>query len=144
MMFRNACGINNSFYAVFPVACALGSREGDEELYRLCAVFLSTLAESLHNIEILNLAVSSVDKVCQSPSWGARASCLSFLQSLVFHNMALVVNNSFILSEIRRLTLQLMNDPYPEVREAAAGMLAGLLHCGVLTDIPQLLVNIID
>ncbi|XP_077299850.1 proteasome activator complex subunit 4-like isoform X2 [Arctopsyche grandis] len=138
-MSRNPYGIRDSFYALFPVACALGSREGDEELYRLCAAFLSTLAESLHNIDILNLAITSVDKVCQSPSWGARASCLSFLQSLVFHNMALVVNNGSILSEIRRLTLQLMNDPYPEVRESAAVMLAGLLHCGVLTDIPQLL-----
>lgn len=76
------------------------------------------------------------------PSWCARASCLSFLQSLVFHNMALVVNDSTLLAEIRRITLQLMGDSYPEVREAAAGILAGLLHCGVLNDIPQLLVKL--
>lgn len=62
-MVRNPCGIRGSFYSLFPVACALGSREGDEELYHLCTSFLSILAEALHDADTLHVAINSVDQV---------------------------------------------------------------------------------
>lgn len=72
-MVRNPCGIRGSFYSLFPVACALGSREGDEELYHMCTAFLSMLAEALHDANTLHVAINSVDQV------NRKKSCLCYL-----------------------------------------------------------------
>lgn len=62
------------------------------------------------------------------------------MQSLIFHNMPLMLDGPLI-SRVLSLTLDLMTDTYPEVREAAASMLSGMLHTGILSDIPKLLVS---
>ncbi|OXU27615.1 hypothetical protein TSAR_013465 [Trichomalopsis sarcophagae] len=129
----------SSFYKIYPIMCQLESNEKDEELSKACSRTLAVLAQTLTHPHHVPAALEAVTAISKSTSWSARASCLEFLQVLVFHNMSILLSNEAWISEIQNIVLHLLEDERLEVREMAAKVLGGLLHCTILPNEEALL-----
>ncbi|XP_016837530.1 proteasome activator complex subunit 4 [Nasonia vitripennis] len=129
----------SSFYKIYPIMCQLESNEKDEELSKACSRTLAVLAQTLTQPHHVPAALEAVTAISKSTSWSARASCLEFLQVLVFHNMSILLSNEAWISAIQDIVLHLLEDERLEVREMAAKVLGGLLHCTILPNEEALL-----
>lgn len=74
-------------------------------------------------------------------SWWARYTNLDFLQALVFHSMPVLRSRDEWAAEVARVVLTALSDARVEVREKAAEVLSGLLHCDFIHDTASLLVS---
>lgn len=130
----------SSFYRVYPIMTQLEGNDKDEELSMTCTHSLAVLAETLTLPEHVPSVLDAILTVSQSGSWSARASCLDFLQVLVFNNMSILLSDKEWIKEIEKIVLRLLEDERLEVRQKAAQLLGGLLHCTILPDQEVLLV----
>ncbi|XP_012271997.1 proteasome activator complex subunit 4 isoform X2 [Orussus abietinus] len=136
---RSQYGALSGFYELFPIICQLENCDVDEELTKTCSMTLALLAQALTLPCHMTAALNAVTKVSKSSSWWARATCLEFLQVLVFHNMSIILSNQEWVSCVRDIVLRLLEDDRLEVREKAGQVLGGLLHCTFITDHESLL-----
>ncbi|XP_046617317.1 proteasome activator complex subunit 4-like [Neodiprion virginianus] len=131
---RSQYGALPAHYQLFPIVCQLENSEVDEELSRTCTSTLAVLAQAFTLPQHIPTALDTVDKISASTSWWTRATCLEFLQVLIFHNMSILLSNPLWVGQVRRLVLCLLEDERLEVREKAGQVLGGLLHCTFIPD----------
>lgn len=80
-------------------------------------------------------------QVARSDSWWAKKSAVEFLQVFIFRNMFTVLSDSRWTKETTDIVLEMLEDDRVEVREKAAEVLGGLLHCDFISDTAPLLVT---
>lgn len=142
-MVSNLDNLSN-FYKIYPIMCQFENNEKDEELSKSCSGTVAVMAQTLTQPRHVPAVLDAVTGISKSTSWSARASCLEFLQVLVFHNMSILLSNEAWIGTIQDIVLQLLEDERLEVREKAAKVLGGLLHCTVLPNEEALLVRYLE
>ncbi|KAL0269474.1 UNVERIFIED_CONTAM: hypothetical protein PYX00_007188 [Menopon gallinae] len=136
---RSPASVRPEYYSIFPLLCILESYDQDDEIGNICTGTVAALARSPTEAELLPLVFSSVWKVARSGSWWAKSSVVEFLQVFIFHNMFTVLNDSKWTKETTDIVLEMLQDERLEVREKAAEVLGGLLHCDFISNTAQLL-----
>lgn len=76
--------------------------------------------------------MTSVEKVTRSSSWRARSAMLEFLQVMVFSNLPSFLALPNEANVVMNIVSSLLKDERIEVREKAAKVLGGLLHCSFI------------
>lgn len=138
-MNRSTNGNIPEYFELLSFACRLERCEQDAELANTCSSLLALLSQALTLSDCMPIALDRIDTVANLPSWSARLSVIDVLQVLVFNNMFIVRNNGAWVQKVRSIVLRLLEDSVLEVREKAAQVLGGLLHCSFLPDTDTLL-----
>lgn len=138
---RKSNGNEAVYFELLPFACRLESCEQDAELADTSKTFLAMLSQALTLPECMEYALIKIEEISFSKSWNARLAVVDFLQVLVFHNMAIASSKNEWRKLVQNLVLRLLEDTNIEVREKAAQVLGGLLHCAFLSEVDELLVH---
>uniref|UniRef100_A0A8C3XZU5 Proteasome activator subunit 4 n=1 Tax=Catharus ustulatus TaxID=91951 RepID=A0A8C3XZU5_CATUS len=104
-----------------------------DELKRDAKMCLSLMSQGLLYPQQVPLVLQVLKQTARSNSWHARYTILTYLQTMVFYNLFIFLNNSEAVNDIRWLVIKLLEDEQLEVREMAATTLSGLLQCNFLT-----------
>uniref|UniRef100_A0A8B9PYW3 Proteasome activator subunit 4 n=1 Tax=Apteryx owenii TaxID=8824 RepID=A0A8B9PYW3_APTOW len=104
-----------------------------DELKRDAKMCLSLMSQGLLYPQQVPLVLQVLKQTARSNSWHARYTILTYLQTLVFYNLFIFLNNEAAVNDIRWLVIKLLEDEQLEVREMAATTLSGLLQCSFLT-----------
>lgn len=134
----------SSFYKIYPILSQLENNEKDEELSKACHRTIAVIAQTLTLPKHVPAVLEAVSNVSESSFWSSRAGCLEFLQVFVFHNMSILLSKPEWIQSIQKIVLNLLEDERFEVREKAAQVLGGLLHCTILPDQESLLVIFVN
>lgn len=97
------------------------------------------LSQGLTLAKCMGQALKKIDQVSMMSSWSARLAVIDVLQVLVFNNMPIVLSNDEWVQQVQTIVLRLLEDAILEVREKAAQVLGGLLHCSFLPATDKLL-----
>jgi proteasome activator subunit 4 len=137
----NRCtnGNESAYFQLLPITCRLERSEQDAELADICSSLLAMISQALTLPPVMEVALNKIDEVSTMPSWSARLAVIDVLQVLVFHNMATVLSQIKWVELVQTIVLRLMEDSVLEVREKAAEVLGGLLHCAFLPATDKLL-----
>nr|CAD7425108.1 unnamed protein product [Timema monikensis] len=131
---RTQYGALPEYYQFFPLVCLMESYDADEEVGKTCTAMLAQLSQAIILPHHVPAALSAIKKVSESVSWCSRSTCLEFLQVLVFHNMATFQSSDDWVNMMNSIVLRLLEDDWLEVREKAAQVLGGLIHCDFLIE----------
>uniref|UniRef100_A0A2K5P667 Proteasome activator complex subunit 4 n=1 Tax=Cercocebus atys TaxID=9531 RepID=A0A2K5P667_CERAT len=104
-----------------------------DELKRDAKLCLSLMSQGLLYPHQVPLVLQVLKQTARSSSWHARYTILTYLQTMVFYNLFIFLNNEDAVKDIRWLVISLLEDEQLEVREMAATTLSGLLQCNFLT-----------
>ncbi|OXB54978.1 hypothetical protein ASZ78_003090 [Callipepla squamata] len=104
-----------------------------DELKRDAKMCLSLMSQGLLYPQQVPLVLQVLKQTARSNSWHARYTILTYLQTMVFYNLFIFLNNEEAVNDIRWLVIKLLEDEQLEVREMAATTLSGLLQCNFLT-----------
>lgn len=113
--------------------------ENDVELAEICSSLLAMLSQALTLPSAIEFALLKVEEVSKMPSWSARLAVIDILQVIVFHNMAIILSEEKWIAKVQDIVLTLLEDSVLEVREKAAEVLGGLIHCSFLSATDKLL-----
>ncbi|XP_073950503.1 proteasome activator complex subunit 4-like isoform X2 [Choristoneura fumiferana] len=133
-------GVNNELrphYSLVGAACALAARGPSvphDELARAADGLLAAIALAAHDAAAFRAALATAETVAAGRSWWARLACLDFAQPLLFYGLPLLCDQPELAERAEKFTLKLMRDPRLEVRQSAAKLLTGLMHCRALPD----------
>lgn len=83
--------------------------------------------------------LDKIDQVSQMSSWSARVAIIDIMQVVVFNNLLIVLSAPEWVEKVQSIVLRLLEDNILEVREKAAQVLGGLLHCAFLPATDKLL-----
>jgi proteasome activator subunit 4 len=87
----------------------------------------------------IDACLEKIKETSFSSFWSTRVSIIDILQVLVFHNMAIFLSRPEWVETVQIIVLRLLEDNVLEVREKAAQVLGGLLHCSFLPATEKLL-----
>ncbi|NXE38917.1 PSME4 protein, partial [Ptilorrhoa leucosticta] len=116
-----------------------------DELKRDAKMCLSLMSQGLLYPQQVPLVLQVLKQTARSNSWHARYTILTYLQTMVFYNLFIFLNNSEAVNDIRWLVIKLLEDEQLEASdplilctaftllEMAATTLSGLLQCNFLT-----------
>uniref|UniRef100_A0A1Q3F8W9 Proteasome activator complex subunit 4 n=1 Tax=Culex tarsalis TaxID=7177 RepID=A0A1Q3F8W9_CULTA len=137
----NRCSNGNEieYFELLPIACRLERSEQDQELAEICTSLLAMISQALTLVPCMEAALAKIDEISKMTSWSARRSVIDVLQVLVFYNMTIILSNEQWKARVLEIVLRLLEDSVVEVREKAAEVLCGLLHCSFLTATDELL-----
>lgn len=137
----NRCSNGNEieYFELLPIACRLERSEQDQELAEICTSLLAMISQALTLEPCMEAALAKIDEISKMSSWSARRSVIDVLQVLVFYNMTIILSNEGWKAKVLEIVLRLLEDNVVEVREKAAEVLCGLLHCSFLTATDELL-----
>lgn len=138
-MNRNTNGNLPEYFEFLPIACRLERSEQDAELAEACTSFLAMISQALTLPDCMNVALSKINEVSLMSSWSARLSVIDVLQVIVFNNMPIILSQEAWVTQVQTIVLRLLEDAVLEVREKAAQVLGGLLHCSFLPSTDKLL-----
>lgn len=127
------------YFEFLPIACRLERCEQDAELAEVCTSLLAMISQALTLPCCMGAALTKIDEVSLMASWSARLSVIDVLQVLVFNNMPIVLSREEWVNQVQAIVLRLLEDTVLEVREKAAQVLGGLLHCAFLPATDKLL-----
>lgn len=136
---RNTNGNIAEYFELLPIACRLERCEQDIELATTCSSLLALISQALTLPDCMPVALNKIEDVSRLPSWSARLSVIDVLQVLVFNNMPIVLSCDAWVQQVQTIVLRLLEDSVLEVREKAAQVLGGLLHCSFLPATNKLL-----
>uniref|UniRef100_A0A803SKN4 Proteasome activator subunit 4 n=1 Tax=Anolis carolinensis TaxID=28377 RepID=A0A803SKN4_ANOCA len=103
-----------------------------DELKRDAKMCLSLMSQGLLYPQQVPLVLQVLKQTAKNSSWHARYTVLTYLQTMVFYNFFIFLNNEEAVDDIRWLVIKLLEDEQLEVREMAATTLSGLLQCHFL------------
>ncbi|XP_055638685.1 proteasome activator complex subunit 4-like [Toxorhynchites rutilus septentrionalis] len=137
----NRCSNGNEieYFDLLPIVCRLERSEQDQELAEICSTLLAMISQALTLPPCMDAALAKIDQISKMSSWSARRSVIDVLQVLVFYNMTIILSNEKWKTKTQDIVLRLLEDSVVEVREKAAEVLCGLLHCSFLTATEELL-----
>ncbi|CAG9565396.1 unnamed protein product [Danaus chrysippus] len=124
-------------YQLVNIACALASRgppQPHEELPKAAGGFLASLALANHSYQAFDKALDVLESLADGRSWWARLACLDFAQPLLFYGLPMLCDKQERAVRAEKFALKLMKDARVEVRQSAAKLLTGLMHCRALAD----------
>ncbi|XP_008550347.1 proteasome activator complex subunit 4 [Microplitis demolitor] len=124
---------------LLPILCQLENCDTDDELRATCTRSLASIAQALTLPRDIDAILDALLDISKASSWSSRATCLSFIEVFVFHNMGVIVSNESWVERIQEIVLRLLADERLEVREKAGQVLCGLLHCAFLDEQEALL-----
>ncbi|CAK1553892.1 unnamed protein product [Leptosia nina] len=133
-------GINSNMETQFelvPIACALASRgttQPHEELPRAASGFLGSLAQAHYSGAAFDCMLRMLEDMANGKSWWARLACLDFALPLLFYGLPMLCERPERAVRAENFTMKLMKDTRVEVRQSAAKLLTGLMHCRALLD----------
>ncbi|KAJ6635616.1 Proteasome activator complex subunit 4, partial [Pseudolycoriella hygida] len=136
---RNTNGNISVYFELLPFACLLERCEQDIELGDSCSSLLAMISQALTLSNCMGFALQKIGEVSLMSSWSARLAVIDVLQVLVFNNMSIVLSRDEWVAEVQTIVLRLLEDSVLEVREKAAQVLGGLLHCSFLPATDKLL-----
>lgn len=137
IIVRGVNGGTRTQYSLVPLACALAARgppQPHDELPRAADGFLASLARQHHSADDFDAALAVLEELAGGRSWWARLACLDFAQPLLFYGLPMLCDRPDRAVRAERFALRLMRDPRLEVRQSAAKLLTGLMHCRALPD----------
>lgn len=134
-------GLVPCFYKLYNIISQMEISDTDKELANVCSMTLAVLARFWTKPKYVPAILETIDTVSKSSSWLKRVSNTEFLQVWLFHNMSTILSDKRYISKVRTIILRLLEDTRVEVRENAAKVLTGMLHCSILTDEQALLVS---
>lgn len=127
------------YFDLLPFLCKLERNEHDKDLARSCMVILQLQSQAFTYPECIDDALKKISEVASMSYWSVRLSVLDVLQVLVFYNMSIVLSRPEWIEKVQSIVLTLLEDSNLEVREKAAEVLCGLLHCSFLPTTDKLL-----
>ncbi|GCB62155.1 hypothetical protein scyTo_0011429, partial [Scyliorhinus torazame] len=107
--------------------------ESYDELKRDAKMCLSLMSQGLLYPQQVFMVLDVVKQTSESSSWHAKYTVLTYLQTMVFYNLFVFLDNEQVVQDIRWLVIKLLEDEQLEAREMAATTLSGLLQCNFLT-----------
>ncbi|CAH0400452.1 unnamed protein product [Chilo suppressalis] len=131
-------GVNGSVvtqHQLIGTACGVAARgppQPNDEMPRAAAGFLAGLALAYHAPAAFERALAELEARATGRSWWARLACVEFAQPLLFYGLPLLCEEPERAVRAEQFALNLMRDPRLEVRQAAAKLLTGLMHCRAL------------
>ncbi|XP_053659354.1 proteasome activator complex subunit 4B-like [Anopheles marshallii] len=132
-------GNEKEYFELLPIACRLEHSEQDLELRQICRQLLTSISQALTLPNCMDVALAKIDEVSKMPFWSARRAAIDVLQIQVFYNMTIILSRPEWKAKVQEIVLRLLGDNMIEVREKAAEVLCGLLHCSFLTGTEELL-----
>ncbi|XP_053680435.1 proteasome activator complex subunit 4B-like [Anopheles nili] len=136
---RYSNGNEKEYFELLPIACRLERSEQDQELSDICTLLLAFISSALTLPSCMDVALAKIDEVSMMPFWSARRAVIDVLQVQVFYNMAIILSRPEWKAKVQEIVLRLLEDSVVEVREKAAEVLCGLVHCSFLTATDELL-----
>ncbi|GAB0097686.1 proteasome activator complex subunit 4A-like [Sergentomyia squamirostris] len=136
---RTTNGNQPEYFELLPFACRLEKCEQDTELQVICTSLLAMLSQALTLPDCMGASLAKINDVSRMSSWSARLAVVDVLQVLVFNNMSIVLSRLEWVDVVQEIVLRLLEDTVLEVREKAAQVLGGLLHCSFLPATDKLL-----
>lgn len=134
-------GLVPCFYTLYNIISHMEISDTDKELASVCSKTLSVLARFWTKPKYVPIVLETIENVSKSSSWLMRVSNTEFLQVWLFHNMSTVLSDERYITKVRSIILRLLEDDRVEVRENAAKVLTGMLHCSILPNEQALLVR---
>ncbi|XP_049279412.1 proteasome activator complex subunit 4B-like isoform X1 [Anopheles funestus] len=136
---RYSNGNEKEYFELLPIACRLEHSEQDQELSEICTLLLAFISQALTLPNCMDVALAKIDEVSKMPYWSARRAVIDVLQVQVFYNMTIILSRPEWKAKVQEIVLRLLGDSVIEVREKAAEVLGGLVHCSFLTATEELL-----
>uniref|UniRef100_A0A182JT99 Proteasome activator complex subunit 4 C-terminal domain-containing protein n=1 Tax=Anopheles christyi TaxID=43041 RepID=A0A182JT99_9DIPT len=136
---RYSNGNEKEYFELLPIACRLERSEQDQELSEICTLLLSFISQALTLPSCMDVALAKIDEVSKMTFWSARRAVIDVLQVQVFYNMTIALSRPEWKAKVQEIVLRLLEDSVVEVREKAAEVLCGLVHCSFLTATEELL-----
>ncbi|XP_035894315.1 proteasome activator complex subunit 4A-like isoform X2 [Anopheles stephensi] len=136
---RYSNGNENEYFELLPIACRLERSEHDQELSEICTLLLAFISQALTLPNCMDVALAKIDEVSKMSFWSARRAVIDVLQVQVFYNMTIILSRPEWKAKVQEIVLRLLEDSVVEVREKAAEVLCGLVHCSFLTATEELL-----
>ncbi|CAH4031865.1 unnamed protein product [Pieris brassicae] len=142
-------GVNTNLethFKLVPLACALASRGSTrphEELPRAAGGFLAALAQVHYRGDSFDRVLNVLEEMANGRSWWARLACLDFAIPLLFYGLPMLCDRPERAVRAEAFALKLMRDSRVEVRQSAAKVLTGLMHCRALPDEDKTLQSLI-
>lgn len=127
------------FYEFLPIACRLENFQEDGESVEISSGLLAIISQALVLPNNIDACLTKIEEISYSTYWSTRQSIIDILQVTVFHNMQIFLSKLEWIERIQAIVLRLMEDQVLEVREKAAEVLGGLLHCSFLPATDKLL-----
>jgi len=115
-----------------PYLCSHESSDTDKELARECSLALCLMAQTVMHPPAIQVALETLNGVAKSGTWKARIASLEFLQVHTFSNLFSIIHLPGGADQVTSTVLLLLSDERLEVREKAAQVLGGLVHCDFL------------
>uniref|UniRef100_A0A182PCD4 Proteasome activator complex subunit 4 C-terminal domain-containing protein n=1 Tax=Anopheles epiroticus TaxID=199890 RepID=A0A182PCD4_9DIPT len=136
---RYSNGNEKEYFELLPIACRLERSEHDQELSEICTLLLAFISQALTLPSCMDAALAKIDEVSKMSFWSARRAVIDVLQVQVFYNMTIILSRPEWKAKVQEIVLRLLEDSVVEVREKAAEVLCGLVHCSFLTATEELL-----
>uniref|UniRef100_A0A2M4A6A0 Putative proteasome activator complex subunit 4b n=1 Tax=Anopheles triannulatus TaxID=58253 RepID=A0A2M4A6A0_9DIPT len=136
---RCSNGNEPEYFDLLPIACRLERSEQDQELRSICTLLLGVVSQALTLPSCMDVALNKIDEISKMPFWSARRSVIDVLQVQTFYNMTIILSRPEWKAKVQEIVLRLLGDSVVEVREKAAEVLCGLVHCSFLTATEELL-----
>ncbi|XP_058119346.1 proteasome activator complex subunit 4B-like [Anopheles coustani] len=136
---RCSNGNEKEYFELLPIACRLERSEQDQELSDICKRLLTFVSQALTLPDCMDAALSKIDEISKMSFWSARQAIIDVLQVQVFYNMPIILSRPEWKAKVQEIVLRLLEDNVVEVREKAAEVLCGLVHCSFLTASEELL-----
>ncbi|XP_014213300.1 proteasome activator complex subunit 4-like [Copidosoma floridanum] len=128
-----------SFFDLYPLLVQMENSETQyPELAEICRKTIASLATS-YLADSIPVALKAINETSKSKSWSERVSTIHFIEVVLFYNMSILWSNEDWMEKIRSIVLRLIEDERVEVREKAAEVLSGMLHCTLITNEKALL-----
>lgn len=105
----------------------------------ICTLLLGVVSQALTLPSCMDVALNKIDEISKMPFWSARRSVIDVLQVQTFYNMTIILSRPEWKAKVQEIVLRLLGDSVVEVREKAAEVLCGLVHCSFLTATEELL-----
>uniref|UniRef100_A0AAG5D0L9 Proteasome activator complex subunit 4 C-terminal domain-containing protein n=1 Tax=Anopheles atroparvus TaxID=41427 RepID=A0AAG5D0L9_ANOAO len=136
---RCSNGNEKEYFELLPIACRLERSEQDKELSDICKRLLTFVSQALTLPACMDVALAKIDEISKMSFWSARRAVIEVLQVQVFYNMTIILSRAEWKAKVQEIVLRLLEDNVVEVREKAAEVLCGLVHCSFLTGTEELL-----
>jgi proteasome activator subunit 4 len=136
---RSSNGNEVIYYELISIGVRLEKCEYDTELADSCTILMALISQAFTKPQCVNDLIVKIDEVSYYTSWSARLSIIDMMQVLVFNNMPILLSRKEWVDKVQEIVLRLLEDSICEVREKAAQVLGGLIHCSFLPSTDKLL-----
>jgi len=126
----SSSAVDPVLYELLPYMCQYIGTESDQGVSQACLQALSYLSVCILPAPALAPCLHMVQRCVTSTSYKTKLSTLEFLQTVVFTNLQTLQASKELQTSVLGMVTSLLEDEHITVRQKAAKVLGGLLHCG--------------